>query len=134
MSSVEILPPPVGDQADDTLDRLFKALGDRTRRALLARLSAGPERVTELAKQFDMSLPAVGKHIRVLEKAGLLNRTVVGRVHECALQADALETAEAWIARYRRFWNETLDSLVAHLEQEEAATTTAEQDNGTGNL
>jgi len=114
LSSTEIHPVI----AEGDLDRLFKALGDRTRRALLSQLAAGPARVTALARHFDMSLPAVGKHIRVLERAGLVQRTVTGRVHECALQVDRLEAAEQWLAHYRQFWNETLDSLVAHLEDE----------------
>jgi len=117
LSSAEIDP----SGTDLNLDRLFKALGDRTRRALLSQLAAGPARVTALAQHFAMSLPAVGKHIRVLEQAGLVQRTVRGRVHECALRADRLQTAEEWLSRYRQFWNETVDSLVAHLEEEASA-------------
>lgn len=121
LSSTEIHPVV----ADGDLDRLFKALGDRTRRALLSQLAAGPSRVTTLAQHFDMSLPAVGKHIRVLERAGLVQRTVTGRVHECALQADRLQTAEQWLSHYRQFWNETVDSLVAHLEDEASSHASA---------
>src|SRR5688572_8231404 len=102
---------------DETLDRVFHALGDRTRRALLARLAAGPATVTELAAPFDMSLPAVSKHIRVLEAAGLVERTIEGRVHRCALDAAPLRDAVEWLAAYRTFWTGTLDALAAFVEE-----------------
>ncbi|HEY6808135.1 MAG TPA: metalloregulator ArsR/SmtB family transcription factor [Gemmatimonadales bacterium] len=105
------------DGADDRLDRLFRALGDRTRRALLARLARRPAMVTELARPFAMSLPAVSRHIRVLERARLVVRTVDGRVHRCALDAAPLETAEAWLSRNRRFWSERLDALARYVER-----------------
>ena len=90
--------------AEDRLDAAFQALGDRTRRALLARLAIGPAMVTELARPFDMSLPAVSRHIRVLETAGLIARSVDGRVHRCSLAAAPLQSVEAWLSHYRRFW------------------------------
>jgi DNA-binding transcriptional ArsR family regulator len=96
---------------------VFKALGDQTRRELLARLAKGPAKVTELAKPFGMSLPAVGKHIRVLEKAGLVERTISGRIHRCALEAQPLKTAGDWLAHYERFWDETLAALDVYLEE-----------------
>jgi DNA-binding transcriptional ArsR family regulator len=99
------------------LDRVFKALGDQTRRELLARLAIGPAMVTELAKPFGMSLPAVAKHIRVLEKAGLVERKVTGRIHRCALNAQPLKTAGDWLAHYQKFWNETLDALDVYLQE-----------------
>lgn len=100
---------------DDRLDLIFRALGDRTRRALLSRLSGGPAMVTELARHFDMSLPAVGKHIRVLERAGLLQRRITGRVHRCSIDATPLKDADAWLAHYESFWNGTLDALQEHV-------------------
>ena len=106
---------PAKVPTDEHLDRVFRALGDRTRRQLLARLSEGSAMVTELAEPFDMSLPAVGKHLRVLERAGLVRRTVTGRVHRCALDATPLRNAEEWLSHYRVFWNETLDALEDHV-------------------
>jgi DNA-binding transcriptional ArsR family regulator len=105
--------------ADDRLDALFHALGDRTRRALLARLAIRPARVTELARPFDMSLPAVSRHIRVLETAGLIARSVDGRVHHCSLSAAPLRTAEAWLGHYRPFWQGNLDALARWVEADE---------------
>lgn len=104
---------------DDRLDLLFQALSDRTRRTLLARLADGPRMVTELAAPFDMSLPAVSRHIRVLERAGLVARTVDGRVHHCALNAGPLVTVDRWLRRYRRFWTEQLEALARYAESDE---------------
>jgi DNA-binding transcriptional ArsR family regulator len=103
--------------AEDRLDAAFQALGDRTRRALLARLAAGPAMVTELAKPFDMSLPAVSRHIRVLEAAGLIARSVEGRVHQCSLAAGPLQSVEVWLGHYRRFWEGNLDALARFVER-----------------
>ena len=99
------------------LDRLFRALGDRTRRELLARLAEQSATVTELAEPFAMSLPAVSRHIRVLERAGLVVRRVEGRVHHCSINPDGLETAEAWLKRYRRFWDGQLRALARYVER-----------------
>jgi DNA-binding transcriptional ArsR family regulator len=98
------------------LDLLFSALGDRTRRALLARLARSPAIVTELAAPFDLSLPAVSRHIRVLEAAGLVRRTVEGRIHRCALAAEPLRTADAWLQHYRHFWDSNLEALAQYVE------------------
>lgn len=98
------------------LDLLFSALGDRTRRALLARLAESPAMVTELAAPFDLSLPAVSRHIRVLEAAGLVRRTVEGRVHHCTLVAGPLRRADAWLQHYRHFWDTNLDAFARHVE------------------
>jgi DNA-binding transcriptional ArsR family regulator len=114
-----------GPSADDRLDAVFHALGDRTRRALLARLAVRPGMITELAKPFDMSLPAVSRHIRVLETAGLVARNVDGRVHECSLAAAPLKTAEAWLTYYRRFWQDNLAALERYIDSEGAGRQTA---------
>lgn len=103
---------------EEHLDRVFRALGDQTRRKLLARLARGSATVTELAEPFEMSLPAVGKHLRALENAGLLERKIAGRVHRCSLNAKPLQNAREWLAHYQQFWTETLDALHAHLEQD----------------
>jgi DNA-binding transcriptional ArsR family regulator len=101
---------------DDRLDDVFGALADRTRRRLVARLAKSPATITQLAEPFDMSLPAVSKHIRVLERAGLVVRTVEGRVHTCALDGEYLGDAVAWLERYRTFWDDTLAALAAYAE------------------
>jgi DNA-binding transcriptional ArsR family regulator len=103
--------------AEDRLDDVFHALSDRTRRAILARLAEGPARVTDLAAPFDMSLPAVSKHVRVLERAGLVVRSIDGRVHECSIGAAPLGDAQAWLERYRLFWNATLDAFADFVER-----------------
>ena len=102
----------------DRLDLVFRALGDQTRRALLARLTRGPAMVTELAEAFNMSLPAVSRHIRVLERARLVEREVDGRVHRCSLRAGALRDAERWLNHYRGFWEGTLESLAGYVDRE----------------
>lgn len=107
-----------GTTAEPDLDLVFRALGDRTRRELLARLTDGPAMVTTLAKPFGMSLPAVGKHLRVLERAGLISRTIDGRVHRCALDAQPLKDANEWLESYARFWGETIDALTQYLGNE----------------
>lgn len=99
---------------DDRLDLLFHALGHRARRALLARLARRPAKVTELARPFAMSLPAVSRHIRVLERARLVRRTVDGRVHHCAPDFAPLRTVEAWVHHYRRFWEGQLEALARY--------------------
>jgi DNA-binding transcriptional ArsR family regulator len=105
---------------DDRLDLVFGALSDRTRRALLARLERSPAMVTELAEPFDMSLPAVSKHLRVLERAGLVRRTIDGRVHTCALDPGPLEEADRWMVRYRALWEDALDRLARFVEKDAA--------------
>ena len=103
---------------DAALDLVFSALSDRTRRQILARLSNGAATVGELAAPFSMSLPAVSKHIRVLEDAGLLRRERDGWYHHCRLQGQPLEAAREFIDRYRSFWGETLDALARYVEAE----------------
>jgi len=102
---------------DERLDLVFGALSDRTRRALLARLSREPAKITDLATPFAMSLPAVSKHVRVLERAGLVRRTVDGRVHRCSFEAAPLREANRWLARYRMFWEGALDRLERYVTE-----------------
>lgn len=104
--------------SDERLDAVFHALADRTRRALVERLADGPAMITELAAPFDMSLPAVSKHLRVLERAELVRRSIDGRVHRCFFGPEPLHDAEAWIARYRPFWESTLEALANYVERE----------------
>src|SRR5919205_104498 len=100
-----------------TLDRTFAALADPTRRRILAHLARGDRRVTDLARPHAISLPAVSKHLRVLEKAGLLRRRRYGRVHEMQLEAKPLKQAAKWVEEYRKFWEGSLDRLAAYLEK-----------------
>jgi DNA-binding transcriptional ArsR family regulator len=104
-----------------TLNRTFAALADPTRRRILAHLARGDRRVTDLARPHAMSLPAVSKHLRVLEKAGLLRRRRYGRVHEMQLDAKPLKQAAQWVEEYRKFWEASLDRLADYLEKTSAA-------------
>jgi len=103
-----------------SIDQTFAALADPTRRAILARLARGEASVTGLAAPFRMSLPAVSKHLRVLERAGLVGRSREGRVHRLRLEASPLRDAGEWIARYRRFWEGSFDRLDAYLREVQA--------------
>lgn len=100
-----------------TLNRTFAALADPTRRQILAHLSRGDRCVTDLARPHAMSLPAISKHLRVLEKAGLLRRRRYGRVHEIQLAAKPLKQAAEWVEEYRKFWEGSLDRLAEYLEK-----------------
>lgn len=102
---------------DDMLDATFSALSDPTRRAILARLAKGQAQVTELAEPFGISLPAVSKHLRVLEKAQLITRHVEGRVHRFNVNPAPLQSANSWIEHYQQFWQQQLDSLGEYLKQ-----------------
>jgi DNA-binding transcriptional ArsR family regulator len=93
------------------LDSVFHALADRTRRAMVDQLAAGERTVSELAAPYAMSLAAASKHVRVLEEAGLLNRTVEGRVHRCSLERQPLVQALSWLGTYTHFWDQRLDAL-----------------------
>jgi len=101
-----------------TLDRTFGALADPTRRAILARLAAGEATVGELAAPFAVSRPAISKHLRVLERAGLVRRSRDGRLSRCELDADPMKDAAEWVDRYRAFWEGQLDALSRYLERE----------------
>src|SRR5437660_11496581 len=100
-----------------SLNRTFAALADPTRRRILTHLSQGDRCVTDLARPHAMSLPAVSKHLRVLEKAGLLRRRRYGRVHEMRLEAKPLKQAAQWVEEYRKFWEGSLDRLADYLEK-----------------
>lgn len=100
----------------DPLTSTFAALADPTRRAILARLAEGETTATELAEPFDMSLPAVTKHLKVLERAGLVSRSRDAQRRPCRLEAAPLKEATEWIAQYRRFWEERLDRLEGYLQ------------------
>lgn len=102
-----------------SLDETLLALADPTRRAILARLSAGEARVTELAEPFDISLNSVSKHIRMLERARLVKRRVIGREHFLSFNRAALDQAAEWIEKHRTLWNARLDRLDAMLQAED---------------
>ena len=104
----------------EALDATFFALSDPTRRAVLARLSAGEAAVTELAAPFAMTLVAVTKHLDLLENAGLIEREKVGRTVTCRLNAAPLKDAANWVATYEHFWDQQFDALAAYLAQEQA--------------
>jgi DNA-binding transcriptional ArsR family regulator len=103
---------------DERLDLVFGALADRTRRRMLAQLARAPASITELAAPHDMSLPGVSKHVRVLEHAGLIRRTIDGRVHRCMLDAAVMRAADDWIAHYRVFWEHALDALAGYVSED----------------
>jgi DNA-binding transcriptional ArsR family regulator len=102
------------------LDAVFHALGDATRRQMLRNLADGERSVGELAAPFDMSLAAASKHVKALERAGLVRRRVMGRTHLCRLEAQPLERAHEWIGFYERFWSSRLDILEALLRREDS--------------
>jgi DNA-binding transcriptional ArsR family regulator len=103
--------------AADHLSITFGALADPTRRAILARLTKGEASVTELAKPFDMTLPAISKHLKVLERAGLISRSRDAQWRPCRLKAQRLEEAADWVGRYREFWEHSFDRLDEHLRE-----------------
>jgi DNA-binding transcriptional ArsR family regulator len=103
--------------ATDTLDRTFSALADPTRRAILARLATGEASVTVLAEPFDMSLPAISKHLKVLERAGLIVRGREAQWRPARLEAGPLKEVAEWAEGYRRFWEESYERLDEYLEE-----------------
>ncbi|HMR34359.1 MAG TPA: metalloregulator ArsR/SmtB family transcription factor [Geminicoccaceae bacterium] len=104
----------------DHLSATFSALSDPTRRAILARLATGETTVTELAEPFEMSLPAISKHLKVLERAGLITRGREAQWRPCRLEASRLKEASDWLERYRQFWEQSLDRLESYLEELQA--------------
>ena len=121
MVNYQVKPPT------QTLDLTFAALADPTRRAILERLSFGDSSVTALAAPFDVSLPAISKQLRVLERAGLLVQEKDGRVRHCKLEALPMKEAVDWIARYQRFWEDKLESLASYLEDPSPDTETTKE-------
>ena len=103
------------------LDLTFGALSDPTRRAILVRLAEGEATVGELARPFEVSRPAISKHLRVLERAGLVRRTPDGRISRCELDAAPMQEAAAWVERYRLYWESQLDSLARYLDPQESS-------------
>jgi DNA-binding transcriptional ArsR family regulator len=114
------VPEPLDDAA---LDATFAALADGTRRSILARLAHGEATVNELAEPFAMSLPAISKHLKVLERAGLISRGRNGQFRPCRLEAGQLDVATEWIERNRQVWAERFDKLSAHLRDLQAPDT-----------
>jgi DNA-binding transcriptional ArsR family regulator len=104
----------------DSLSATLSALADPTRRAILARLALGETSVTELAEPFEMSLPAVSKHLKVLERAGLIARTREAQWRPCTLQAGPLRDVSSWLETYRKFWEASLDRLDDYLTKLQA--------------
>jgi DNA-binding transcriptional ArsR family regulator len=103
--------------AIDSLSSTFAALADPTRRAILARLSRGETSVTELAEPFEMSLPGISKHLKVLEKAGLIERGREAQWRPCRLQAKPLKEIADWASQYKKFWEESFDRLEEYLKE-----------------
>jgi DNA-binding transcriptional ArsR family regulator len=106
--------------SQDQLSTTFAALADPTRRAILARLAAGESSVTDLAEPFDMSLPAITKHLKVLERAGLISRTREAQWRPCRLEAKPLQQAADWVEQYRKFWEDSLDRLEEYISELQA--------------
>lgn len=104
-------------ETDQRLDRTFAALADPTRRAILARLAQGQATVTKLAEPFDMTMPAISKHLKVLERAGLISRGQDRQWRPARLEVEPLKEVAEWTERYRRFWEESYDQLDEYLEE-----------------
>ncbi|HSM81145.1 MAG TPA: metalloregulator ArsR/SmtB family transcription factor [Nodosilinea sp.] len=114
----------------DPLSVTFAALADPTRRAILAQLTQGEASVTELAQPFAMSLPAISKHLKVLERAGLITRSREAQWRPCRLETDPLKDVASWVGQYRQFWEENLDRLDDYLTKLQAESQTQENPNG----
>ena len=99
------------------LDKAFSALADPTRRAIVGRLCEGPKSVSELSEPFDLALPSLLKHVRVLEESGLISSEKVGRVRTCRIEAEVLEATDAWIRRHIAVWDSRLDRMEAHIKR-----------------
>lgn len=122
MSSASLSSPP-----SDHLSVIFSALADPTRRAILAHLTQGEASVTELAKPFEMSLPAISKHLKVLERAHLITRGREAQWRPCQINAEPLREAAGWIEQYRQFWEESFDRLDDYLQELQAQEQANEQ-------
>jgi DNA-binding transcriptional ArsR family regulator len=128
MSKIQSAPTP-SVLSDQELDRAFGALADPTRRAILARLTTGDAGVLEVAAPFSMSQPAITKHLRVLERAGLVSRHRLARQRMCHLEAERLKQLSDWVGSYREFWEESFERLDEVLEELQ----TAKEDDRRGN-
>ena len=117
-------------QQDARLDATFAALADPTRRAILARLAEGPAAVGELAAPFEISAPAVSRHLKVLERAGLISREKRAQWRRCRLEPEALTAAADWIEHTRAFWEGRFDALARYLEQSEQSNGEGDSDDG----
>ncbi len=106
-------------QTNQQLDQVFFALSDGTRRGILARLAQGTTTIGELAAPFEISKPAISKHMKILENAGLIERKITGRQHRCSLTTAGLKTAEDWLNFHREFWESRFDALSDLLQKEE---------------
>lgn len=115
----------------DQLDATFAALADPTRRAILQRLAAGDATVKELAAPFDLTQPAISKHLKVLEHAGLISRGRARQTRPCRLEATRLEAAAQWLQAYRNLWDDSFDRLDAHLKGKRSKTGKGRTDAGT---
>ncbi len=102
--------------ATATLDSVFSALGDPTRRRIVERLARGRHTVSEVSSGFAMSQPAISKHVKILEQSGLIEREITGRIHHLRLSPKAMETASSWIETQRKYWSAALDRLDAYLK------------------
>ncbi len=102
------------------LDQVFFALSDGTRRAILARLSQGSTTIGELSAPFEISKPAITRHVKILENAGLIERRISGRQHQCTLTTARLKTAEDWLNFHRRFWESRFDALSTLLQEDQS--------------
>jgi DNA-binding transcriptional ArsR family regulator len=114
-------------QAPDRLSATFQALADPTRRAILARLALGETSVSELASPFKMSMPAVSKHLKVLEHAGLITRSRDAQMRPCKIEAQALKQADDWLEEYRQLWEQRLDRLEDYLKAFQIQAKTAQE-------
>lgn len=110
------------EHKNERLDDLFHALASPTRRAIVSMLAVRPYNISELVPQFDMSLAAVSKHVKSLERAGLIEREIMGRNHVCRLNPEALSEAYRWLGAYERFWQERLDALERLLADEKGGS------------
>ncbi len=116
---------------NDSISSTFAALADPTRRAILARLALGETSVTKLAEPFEMSMPAVSKHLRVLERAGLITRGREAQWRPCKLKAEPLREAAGWLEEYRQFWEQSFDRLDEYLQRLQAEAKHANEVKGT---
>jgi DNA-binding transcriptional ArsR family regulator len=108
------------DKSSHELDRAFSALADPTRRAIVSHLCDGPKSITELSEPFELALPSLLKHVRVLEQAGLLSSEKTGRIRTCRLEPHTLQFTEVWIRQHISIWEQRLDRMEAHIEHMKA--------------